>query len=43
MVRLGDVLRAPSTVQDNHPMLVGLGKTDPESLIVDLREVAGLP
>jgi S-DNA-T family DNA segregation ATPase FtsK/SpoIIIE len=26
MVRLGDVLRAPSTVQDNHPMLVGLGK-----------------
>jgi S-DNA-T family DNA segregation ATPase FtsK/SpoIIIE len=26
MVRLGDVLRAPSTVKDNHPMLVGLGK-----------------
>src|SRR4030081_3866775 len=26
MVRLGDVLRAPTTVKDNHPMLVGLGK-----------------
>jgi S-DNA-T family DNA segregation ATPase FtsK/SpoIIIE len=26
MVRLGDVLRAPSTVKDTHPMLVGLGK-----------------
>ncbi|WP_051124733.1 DNA translocase FtsK [Amycolatopsis benzoatilytica] len=26
MVRLGDVLRAPSTVRDNHPMLIGLGK-----------------
>ncbi|WNV89755.1 DNA translocase FtsK 4TM domain-containing protein [Umezawaea sp. Da 62-37] len=26
MVRLGDVLRAPSTVKDNHPMLIGLGK-----------------
>ncbi|MFJ7215498.1 DNA translocase FtsK [Amycolatopsis sp. NPDC098790] len=26
MVRLGDVLRAPSTVKDNHPMVIGLGK-----------------
>ncbi|MET1072492.1 MAG: DNA translocase FtsK, partial [Umezawaea sp.] len=26
MVRLGDVLRAPTTVRDNHPMLIGLGK-----------------
>jgi S-DNA-T family DNA segregation ATPase FtsK/SpoIIIE len=26
MVRLGDVLRAPSTVQDPHPLVVGLGK-----------------
>ncbi|GAA1271957.1 DNA translocase FtsK [Saccharothrix xinjiangensis] len=26
MVRLGDVLRSPSTVKDNHPMVVGLGK-----------------
>ncbi|HEX6341760.1 FtsK/SpoIIIE family DNA translocase [Umezawaea sp.] len=26
MVRLGDVLRAPSTISDNHPMLIGLGK-----------------
>ncbi|WP_370935902.1 DNA translocase FtsK [Amycolatopsis sp. cg13] len=26
MVRLGDVLRAPTTVKDNHPMLIGLGK-----------------
>ncbi|MFD8498662.1 DNA translocase FtsK 4TM domain-containing protein [Amycolatopsis sp. NPDC059657] len=26
MVRLGDVLRAPSTVKDTHPMVVGLGK-----------------
>ncbi|GAA1335983.1 DNA translocase FtsK [Saccharothrix algeriensis] len=26
MVRLGDVLRAPSTVRDNHPMVIGLGK-----------------
>jgi S-DNA-T family DNA segregation ATPase FtsK/SpoIIIE len=25
-VRLGDVLRAPSTVRDTHPMVVGLGK-----------------
>lgn len=26
MVRLGDVLRAPSTVKDTHPMVIGLGK-----------------
>ncbi|MFI5588588.1 DNA translocase FtsK 4TM domain-containing protein [Amycolatopsis sp. NPDC051758] len=26
MVRLGDVLRAPTTVKDNHPMVIGLGK-----------------
>jgi S-DNA-T family DNA segregation ATPase FtsK/SpoIIIE len=26
MVRLGDVLRSPSTVNDNHPMVIGLGK-----------------
>jgi len=26
MVRLGDVLRAPTTVQDQHPLVVGLGK-----------------
>ncbi|KOX20338.1 cell division protein FtsK [Saccharothrix sp. NRRL B-16348] len=26
MVRLGDVLRSPSTVKDNHPMVIGLGK-----------------
>ena len=26
MVRLGDVLRAPTTMKDNHPMLIGLGK-----------------
>ncbi|HTI24088.1 MAG TPA: DNA translocase FtsK 4TM domain-containing protein [Kutzneria sp.] len=26
MVRLGDVLRAPSTVADQHPLVVGLGK-----------------
>ncbi|MEO6087258.1 MAG: DNA translocase FtsK 4TM domain-containing protein [Umezawaea sp.] len=26
MVRLGDVLRAPTTIKDNHPMLIGLGK-----------------
>ncbi|MFD9894371.1 DNA translocase FtsK 4TM domain-containing protein [Amycolatopsis sp. NPDC059027] len=26
MVRLGDVLRAPGTVKDNHPMVIGLGK-----------------
>ncbi|RKT56923.1 DNA translocase FtsK [Saccharothrix australiensis] len=26
MVRLGDVLRSPSTVGDNHPMVIGLGK-----------------
>ncbi|MEU4803347.1 DNA translocase FtsK [Actinosynnema sp. NPDC023587] len=26
MVRLGDVLRAPTTVRDNHPMVIGLGK-----------------
>jgi S-DNA-T family DNA segregation ATPase FtsK/SpoIIIE len=26
MVRLGDVLRAPSTVKDVHPMVIGLGK-----------------
>ncbi len=26
MVRLGDILRAPSTMGDNHPMLIGLGK-----------------
>ncbi|GAA3568567.1 DNA translocase FtsK [Amycolatopsis ultiminotia] len=26
MVRLGDVLRAPTTVKDTHPMLIGLGK-----------------
>ncbi|MFT7838290.1 DNA translocase FtsK 4TM domain-containing protein [Saccharothrix sp. BKS2] len=26
MVRLGDVLRAPSTVNDAHPMVIGLGK-----------------
>jgi S-DNA-T family DNA segregation ATPase FtsK/SpoIIIE len=26
MVRLGDVLRAPSTVKDDHPMVIGLGK-----------------
>ncbi|HEX7305083.1 FtsK/SpoIIIE family DNA translocase [Lentzea sp.] len=26
MVRLGDVLRAPSTLNDTHPMVVGLGK-----------------
>jgi len=26
MVRLGDVLRSPSTIKDNHPMLIGLGK-----------------
>nr|WP_033432658.1 DNA translocase FtsK 4TM domain-containing protein [Saccharothrix syringae] len=26
MVRLGDVLRAPSTVKDAHPMVIGLGK-----------------
>ncbi|MET8847309.1 DNA translocase FtsK [Amycolatopsis sp. NPDC004625] len=26
MVRLGDVLRAPTTVKDVHPMVIGLGK-----------------
>ncbi|AHI00531.1 DNA translocase FtsK [Kutzneria viridogrisea] len=26
MVRLGDVLRAPETVKDTHPLVVGLGK-----------------
>jgi S-DNA-T family DNA segregation ATPase FtsK/SpoIIIE len=26
MVRLGDVLRAPSTLKDTHPMVIGLGK-----------------
>lgn len=26
MVRLGDVLRSPSTLKDTHPMVVGLGK-----------------
>lgn len=26
MVRLGDVLRSPGTVKDNHPMVIGLGK-----------------
>ncbi|SDG32384.1 DNA segregation ATPase FtsK/SpoIIIE, S-DNA-T family [Lentzea fradiae] len=26
MVRLGDVLRSPSTLEDTHPMVVGLGK-----------------
>ncbi|MEU5692484.1 DNA translocase FtsK [Actinosynnema sp. NPDC020468] len=26
MVRLGDVLRSPSTVRDSHPMVIGLGK-----------------
>lgn len=26
MVRLGDVLRSPSTVKDTHPMVIGLGK-----------------
>ncbi|MFC0431210.1 DNA translocase FtsK [Kutzneria buriramensis] len=26
MVRLSDVLKAPSTVQDQHPLIVGLGK-----------------
>ncbi|HEY0498833.1 MAG TPA: DNA translocase FtsK 4TM domain-containing protein [Kutzneria sp.] len=26
MVRLGDVLRAPTTVADDHPLVVGLGK-----------------
>ncbi|MBP2338398.1 S-DNA-T family DNA segregation ATPase FtsK/SpoIIIE [Saccharothrix coeruleofusca] len=26
MVRLGDVLRSPGTVADNHPMVIGLGK-----------------
>ncbi|HWO61138.1 MAG TPA: DNA translocase FtsK [Umezawaea sp.] len=26
MVRLGDVLRASTTINDNHPMLIGLGK-----------------
>src|SRR5436190_21696743 len=25
MVRLGDVLRAPSTVKDTHPMVIGIG------------------
>ncbi|GLY49344.1 cell division protein FtsK [Lentzea sp. NBRC 102530] len=26
MVRLGDVLRSPSTLKDTHPMVIGLGK-----------------